>query len=82
MQTVDFLLFILHLDNCAISVYNTDSKRKEKVMGPRFDETNRGRRFYDSDLPRLIRAIEENTKELKRANDLKEQELKKDNKEG
>ena len=51
-------------------------------MVPRFDETNRGRKFYESDLPRLIKAIEENTKELKRANDLKEQELKKDNKEG
>ena len=51
-------------------------------MGPRFDETVRGRKFYDNHFPKLIRAIEENTKELKRANDLKEQELKKDNKEG
>lgn len=44
-------------------------------MGPRFDETIRGQRFYDSQLPKLIKAIEENTKELKRANDLKEKEL-------
>lgn len=44
-------------------------------MGPRFDETPRGRRFYDSQLPKLIVAIEANTAELKRANDLKEKEL-------
>ena len=44
-------------------------------MGPRFDETMRGRKFYDADLPRLIKAIEANTAELKRANDLKEKEL-------
>ena len=44
-------------------------------MVPRFDETVRGMRFYDSQLPKLIKAIEENTAELKRANDLKEQEL-------
>ena len=44
-------------------------------MGPRFDETVRGRKFYDSQLPKLIKAIEDNTAELKRANDLKEQEL-------
>ena len=44
-------------------------------MGPRFDQTMRGRKFYDADLPRLIKAIEANTAELKRANDLKEKEL-------
>lgn len=44
-------------------------------MGVRFDETIRGRKFYDGDLPRLIKAIEANTAELKRANDLKEAEL-------
>ena len=44
-------------------------------MGPRFDETVRGRKFYDSQLPKLIAAIEANTAELKRANDLKEIEL-------
>ena len=51
-------------------------------MGPRFDETQRGRKFYDADLPKLIKAIQENTAELKRANDLKEQELKANKKEG
>ena len=44
-------------------------------MGFRFDETMRGRKFYDADLPRLIKAIEANTAEMKRANDLKEAEL-------
>ena len=44
-------------------------------MSFRFDETIRGQRFYDAQLPRLIAAIESNTAELKRANDLKEQEL-------
>lgn len=44
-------------------------------MGLRFDETARGRIFFERQLPKLIKAIEENTKEMKRANDLKEQEL-------
>ena len=54
-------------------------------MGPRFDETQRGRKFYDADLPKLvkaiseipalIKAIQENTAELKRRNDLKAAEL-------
>lgn len=43
-------------------------------MGPRFDETKRGVKFFDRDLPNLIKAIQENTAELKRANDLKETE--------
>ena len=45
-------------------------------MGPRFDETPRGRKFYDGQLPKLIKAIEENTAELKRYNNLKAAELK------
>lgn len=45
-------------------------------MGPRFDETVRGARFFDAQLPRLIKVIEDNTAELKRANDLKELEIK------
>lgn len=45
-------------------------------MGPRFDETVRGRKFFDAQLPKLIRAIMENTEELKRANDIKELELR------
>ena len=44
-------------------------------MGPRFDETQRGRIFFDAQLPRLIKAIEANTAELKRANDLNEKLL-------
>lgn len=45
-------------------------------MAVRFDETIRGRKFFDAQLPKLIRAITENTEELKRANDLKALELK------
>lgn len=45
-------------------------------MSIRFDETIRGQRFYDAQLPRLIKAIEENTKELKRANEIKIHALK------
>ena len=41
----------------------------------RFDETLRGRKFFEADLPRLIKSIEANTAELKRMNDLKEAEL-------
>ena len=44
-------------------------------MSIRFDETGRGVRLFDSQLPKLIKAIEENTAEMKRANDLKEKEL-------
>ncbi len=44
-------------------------------MAIRFDETMQGKRFFNSQLPKLIAAIEANTAELKRANDLKEQEL-------
>lgn len=45
-------------------------------MGPRFDETPRGRRFFESDLPKLIKAIQEQTAEMKRANDLREAEYR------
>ena len=59
---------------------NRNQKKKEgtATMGPRFDETQRCRKFYDRDIPMLIEAIQENTAELKRANDLKEAELKKE----
>lgn len=43
---------------------------------PQFHETEYGRRFLDQQLPELIRNIEKLNKELKRANDLKEEELK------
>lgn len=45
-------------------------------MDLRFDQTIRGRKFFEADFPKLIRAIMENTEELKRANDLKELELR------
>lgn len=51
-------------------------------MGPRFDETPRGRRFFESDLPKLIKAIQELTEEMKRTNDLKEKELDEVNNDG
>lgn len=44
-------------------------------MSIQFHETIMGKKFYEGTLPRLIKAIEENTKEMKRSNDLKEQEL-------
>lgn len=46
-------------------------------MGPEFFQTPVGRKFFGADLPKLIKAIEANTEELKRANDLKERELSK-----
>lgn len=54
---------------------NRKQKGAMNAMGPRFDETLRGRKFFDTDIPKLIKAIKENTAELKRANDLKEAEL-------
>ena len=51
-------------------------------MGPRFDETPRGRRFFEADLPKLIKAIQELTEEMKRTNDLKEKELDEVNNDG
>lgn len=45
-------------------------------MSFRFDETQRGRKFYDSDIPKLVKALSGIHEELKRANDLKELELK------
>lgn len=44
-------------------------------MAVRFDETPRGRTFFESHVPMMIKAIEDHTAELKRANDLKEKEL-------
>lgn len=62
-------------ENCSIVYRNDTETERGDTMGPRFDETQRGRKFYDSQLPKLIKAIEENTAELKRANDIKEKEL-------
>lgn len=43
--------------------------------GPQFFETVMGNKFFNSQLPKLINALVDVGKELKRANDLKEQEL-------
>ena len=40
-----------------------------------FFQTMMGRKFYEADVPRVARALEDIAKELRRANDLKEQEL-------
>ena len=45
-------------------------------MGINFHETVMGRRFFEGQLPKLIKAIEDNTAEMKRANNLKEIEVK------
>lgn len=45
-------------------------------MGINFHETILGRRFFEGQFPALIKAIEANTAEMKRANDLKEIEVK------
>jgi hypothetical protein len=41
-------------------------------MGPEFHQTGYGRKFFEAQLPQLIRAIEELTKEVKRQNDMNE----------
>lgn len=46
------------------------------TIGFQLHETLIGQRFFQAQLPQLIKAIEANTAELKRANDLKEAELK------
>ena len=41
-----------------------------------FESTVRGARFFDGHVPAIIKALEKIGKELERANDLKETELK------
>ena len=41
-----------------------------------FHETQMGRKFYERDIPEIAKALREISKELARANDLKEAELK------
>jgi hypothetical protein len=41
-----------------------------------FFETVMGKRFFEGTIPKLIEAIVNLTKELKRTNDLKEEELR------
>lgn len=50
---------------------------------PQFHETGYGQRFYNGQLPNLIDALEKIGKEMQRANDLKEKEMKEtENKKG
>ena len=68
----------MYIDILDKRLYDTEKIQKKKrrdIMGPRFDETPRGRRFFESDLPKLIKAIQELAEEMKRSNDLKEKEL-------
>lgn len=41
-----------------------------------FHETQMGRKFYERDIPEIAKALRDISKELARANDLKEAELK------
>jgi hypothetical protein len=43
-------------------------------MGPEFFQTIMGRKFYEADVPRIAKALENIAVELKRSNDLKEKE--------
>lgn len=43
--------------------------------GPQFHQTGYGRAFFELQLPKLIASIETLSVQLKRANDLKEQEM-------
>lgn len=44
------------------------------MSGPEFFQTGMGRKFYDGDVPRIVEALQNIAKELKRANDLKDKE--------
>jgi hypothetical protein len=44
-------------------------------MGANFFQTIMGKKFYEGDVPKIVRALEKIGKELERANDLKEEEL-------
>jgi hypothetical protein len=44
-------------------------------MGPKFFQTRMGLKFYEGTLPKLVSAVEDVVKELKRKNELKEIEL-------
>jgi hypothetical protein len=41
-----------------------------------FFQTPMGRKFYERDVPKIANTLEDIAKELKRANDLKERELR------
>lgn len=44
--------------------------------GPQFHQTLRGRKFYEGDFPKFVSSLDALVEETKRANDLKERELK------
>lgn len=44
-------------------------------VGPEFFQTRMGQKFYEHDVPKITKTLESIAAELKRANDLKEQEL-------
>lgn len=46
-------------------------------MSAEFFQTRMGKKFYEADVPRLANALEQIAKEMKRANDMKEEELTK-----
>lgn len=45
------------------------------MNGPEFHQTRMGQAFYEYHVPKITNQLEALTAELKRANDLKEQEL-------
>jgi hypothetical protein len=46
-----------------------------RVSNPDFFQTMMGRKFYEGDFPKLVKAMEKIGNELERANDLKEKEM-------
>jgi hypothetical protein len=55
-------------------------RTKEGLLMAQLHETGYGRKFFDRDLPNLIKALNKIGDELERANNLKEQELSKNTK--
>lgn len=54
---------------------NTKTQTKD-VINVNPTNTHMGRQFFENDIPKINKNLEAIAKELKRANDLKEQELK------
>lgn len=42
------------------------------MTGPEFFRTGMGKKFYEGDVPRIVNALEQIAHELKRFNDMKE----------
>lgn len=47
-------------------------KKKKVIIMIKFFQTRMGRKFYESDVPRIAMALENIANELKRQNDLQE----------